>query len=133
MDMLSVKLATMGIPRCDRQELYRYRQFYLAYPQIVESVTPQSQIDGKTLVSKLSFTHIVELINIDDQTKQAFYEIECMRGNWSVRELKRQIGSLYYERSGLSKDKEKLAELAQSGAEEGSLKRLGSDKRSYAP
>jgi predicted nuclease of restriction endonuclease-like (RecB) superfamily len=39
------------------------------------------------------------------------------RGNWSVRELKRQIGSLYFERSGLSGDKEKLAELVRSGDE----------------
>jgi predicted nuclease of restriction endonuclease-like (RecB) superfamily len=43
--------------------------------------------------------------------------VECIRGNWSVRELKRQIGSLYYERSGLSLDKKKLAELAQKKAE----------------
>jgi predicted nuclease of restriction endonuclease-like (RecB) superfamily len=40
-----------------------------------------------------------------------------MRGNWSVRELKRQIHSLYFERSGLSKNKEKLAALTQEGAE----------------
>ena len=147
MDTLAAELTALGVPRCDRRELYRYRQFYLVYPQIVEaltpqlkpylgsliqqlevtekskgiriveSVTPKSQIDGKTLVSKLSFTHIVELINIDDDTKRAFYESECMRGNWSVRELKRQIGSLYYERSGLSHNKTKLAELAQQGAE----------------
>jgi predicted nuclease of restriction endonuclease-like (RecB) superfamily len=40
-----------------------------------------------------------------------------MRGNWPVRELKRQINSLHFERSGLSKDKEKLAALTQKGAE----------------
>jgi predicted nuclease of restriction endonuclease-like (RecB) superfamily len=40
-----------------------------------------------------------------------------MKGNWAVRELKRQIGSLYYERSGLSKDKKKLAALVRAGAE----------------
>jgi predicted nuclease of restriction endonuclease-like (RecB) superfamily len=57
------------------------------------------------------------LLSIGDDTKRAFYEIECIRGNWSVRELKRQIGSLYYERSGLSKNKKKLAELVKSGAE----------------
>ena len=56
-------------------------------------------------------------MDIDDDIKRLFYEVECIRGNWSVRELKRQIGSLYYERSGLSKDKKKLAELAQSEAE----------------
>jgi predicted nuclease of restriction endonuclease-like (RecB) superfamily len=65
----------------------------------------------------LSFTHFVELIVIEDDTKRAFYEVECLRGNWSVRELKRQIASLYYERSGLSVDKKRLAELAAAGAE----------------
>ncbi len=57
------------------------------------------------------------MIAISDNTKRSFYEIECIRGNWSVRELKRQIGSLYYERSGLSKDKKKLTEQAQEGTE----------------
>jgi len=45
------------------------------------------------------------LIGIEDDIKRAFYEMECIRGNWSVRELKRQINSLYYERSGLSTNK----------------------------
>ena len=40
-----------------------------------------------------------------------------MRGNWSVRELKRQIATQYFERSGLSNDKEALARLAQDQAE----------------
>lgn len=148
MDALAAELTALGVTRCDRRELYRYRQFYFTYPQIVEALTPQlkpylrnqvklaeeaekstgipivesatpkSQMDGKTLATKLSFTHIVELIAIDDDIKRAFYEIECLRGNWSVRELKRQIGSLYYERSGLSRDKGKLSELANQAAEQ---------------
>lgn len=44
-------------------------------------------------------------------------KVECIRGSWSLRELKRQIASLYYERSGLSKNKKKLAELVHSTAE----------------
>ena len=69
-----------------------------------------SQFSGKTLISKLSFTHLVELFALEDDTKRAFYEVECIRGNWSVRELKRQIASLYYERTGLSRNKQKLSE-----------------------
>lgn len=126
------------VPRTQKRELNRYRLFYKVYPQIGESLTPQlkntlkvagivsMQIGetvspklkiGNNLLSKLSFSHIAELIAIDDNTKRAFYEIECIKGGWSVRELKRQIGSLYYERSGLSKDKKKLADLVKSGAE----------------
>ena len=65
----------------------------------------------------MSFTHLAEIIPLPDETQRRFYEIECIRGNWSVRELRRQIASLYYERSGLSKDKTKLAAMAHAGAE----------------
>lgn len=66
---------------------------------------------------RLSFSHFCELLEIPDSTQRRFYEIECIRGNWSVRELRRQIASLYYERSGLSKDKIKLSTMANSAAE----------------
>jgi len=89
-------------------------------PAKSQSVSPQytkPAIPALELIQKLSFSHFSELIAISDKTKRSFYEIECIRGNWSVRELKRQIGSLYYERSGLSKDKKKLAALTQEGTE----------------
>jgi excisionase family DNA binding protein len=138
LDKLADRLRQSGMKRVDVRELRRYRQFYLTYPQIREALTPESRamlpaieelvpmwesvtptlgVNGKTILERLSFTHLAELIKIDDPIKRAFYEIECIRGNWSVRELKRQIASLYYERSGLSRNKEKLAELVQSGAE----------------
>ncbi len=59
------------------------------------------------MITRLSFTHIAELLAIDDPLKRAFYETECNRGDWAVRELKRQIASLYFERSGLSHDQAK--------------------------
>lgn len=74
-------------------------------PAKIPSVPPEK------IISKLSFSHIVELIKIDDGLKRTFYEMECIKGTWSVRELKRQISSLYYERSGLSAKPEKLSEL----------------------
>lgn len=88
----------------------------------MRSVTALSGIQPSELIEKLSYTHIEQLLGIDDNLKRAFYEIECVRGNWSVRELKRQIASLYYERSGLSKDKKKLAELTQTGAKQSEAK-----------
>jgi len=80
-------------------------------------VSPKLQVPPDLLIKSLSFSHFAELITIEDFFKRTFYEIECIRGNWSVRELKRQVSSLYYERSGLSKNKEKLAELVRSGVE----------------
>jgi predicted nuclease of restriction endonuclease-like (RecB) superfamily len=86
--------------------------------EIRETVSPKLGIPGKTLLSRLSFSHLAELLEIDDPLKRAFYEIECIRGNWSVRALKRQIATLYCERSGLSADKEKVAALAHAAAEQ---------------
>ena len=155
MDTLAKRLVQQGWARCERRELYRFRQFYLTYPEIVESLTPQSLllpelspllalvpsfpvqmretvtpesqiVESVTpqlipahpeLIFHLSFTHLAELIQIPDHTQRRFYEIECIRGNWSVRELRRQITSLYYERSGLSKDKAKLSAMAHAKAE----------------
>lgn len=145
MDTLAKRLEKQGWARCERRELYRFRQFYLAYPKIVESLTPQSlllpelspllalvpSLPGQIvesvtpqllfthpeLIHRLSFTHLNELIQLPDDTQRRFYEIECIRGNWSVRELRRQIASLYYQRSGLSKDKAKLSALAHAAAD----------------
>jgi predicted nuclease of restriction endonuclease-like (RecB) superfamily len=85
---------------------------------IVRSLTEINPTSGRMLVERLSYTHLELLAAFDDPLKRAFYEVECTRGNWSVRELKRQIASLYFERSGLSRDKAKLAELAHSTAEQ---------------
>lgn len=85
---------------------------------IVETSSPQLTTPVEKLLASLSFTHLSELIAIDDPLKRTFYEFECIRGNWSVRALKRQIASLYFERSGLSTDKEKLARLAHAVTEQ---------------
>jgi len=84
---------------------------------IVRSVTGQFGLEGQMLLERLSYTHLELLTSIDDPFKRAFYEIECIRGNWTVRSLKRQIATLYFERSGLSKDREKLAAMVKRDIE----------------
>lgn len=69
------------------------------------------------LFDRLSFTHIVQLIHIEDSMQRAFYAIEAMRGPWSVRELQRQIDSNYYTRSGWSKKPELLSQKIHGTAE----------------
>lgn len=138
---LSTELLSLGVGRAEERELRRYRQFYIGYPQIRDSLTPEFReslllhgelanltigdsltpefrMSGNDIVSKLSFTHIAELLKCGDAAQRAFYEVECIRGNWSVRELKRQTASLYYERSGLSTDKKKLADHVLGKAEQ---------------
>ena len=85
--------------------------------QIVESVSPQLSPVHPDLVQRLSFSHLAELLELTDETHRRFYEIECIRGNWSVRELRRQIARLYDQRSGLSKDKTQLSAMAHAAAE----------------
>ena len=64
-------------------------------------------------VLKLSWSQLQELIRLDDPWKRAFYENECLTAHWSVRQLQRQIGSLLYERTGLSKNKKAVIERAR--------------------
>ncbi|MCK4270754.1 MAG: hypothetical protein KAW93_09775 [Methanogenium sp.] len=98
----------------------------------VPTVSAQSLIPAEKLLKNLSYSKLRILVDLDDNLKRDFYAAECIRGNWSVRELKRQIGSLYYERSGLSVDREKLAALVQSGAEQTGSKALPPrDKKDY--
>lgn len=74
-------------------------------------------LSGAVILDRLSYSHIELLLELEPELKRAFYEIESIKGNWSVRELKRQIGSLYFERSGLSLDKKALSQLANASAE----------------
>lgn len=78
-------------------------------------------VDSSNLFNKLSFTHLVSLIPINDPLKRAFYETMAIKGTWSVRELQRQIDTNYYERSGWSKRPEELARMVQNNAEMATL------------
>ena len=118
------------------------RRFYLAYPQIKDYLTAfsptasekslgksptasdkSSQISPTTsdnfitpaaeLVSKLSFSHIVEILTIDDPLARFFYETECIRCCWSVKELRRQISTNLYFRAGVSQKPELLLERTE--------------------
>lgn len=80
------------------------RQFYLSYPI------------GYAVRSQLSWTHYRTIMRIADSPKREFYETECAANKWSSRELDRQIGSLLYERTALSKDKNALLSKARGTA-----------------
>jgi len=73
------------------------------------------------LIEKLSYTHLIELIKIQDKIKRSFYEIECIKGTWSVRELKRQINGLYYERNRMSKKPELLKKITKQKTESANI------------
>ncbi len=84
------------------------RQFYLTYPQIHSTVSNEFVTKPDVLVSNLSFSHIREIMVIDDAFERFFYETECIKCNWSVRELRRQIKTNLHVRAGISKKPELL-------------------------
>ncbi len=86
-----------------RPNLNNMRKFYLLYPIC------------QTLSDKLSWSHICELITIDDDLERSFYEKECIASHWNVRSLRRQMDSALYLRLAASKDKEGVLQLAQKG------------------
>jgi len=137
-DAIAEKLTRLKVSNCGRKQLYRYCGFYAAFPEIVGTLSPQlqsiltvkSRKDGivgtlsrqsefppDKLLSDLSYSHLEELSEVDAGPQRNFYITECIRGSWAVRELQRQIASHYYERTLLSKDKDKLLRLTQAKAE----------------
>lgn len=85
------------------------------------TATPASPMPGVPvgpLLERLSFSHFAELLQLDDPLQRTFYEAETLRGHWSVRELKRQIATQYYQRSGLSSDLAAMSSRAHAGAEQ---------------
>lgn len=73
------------------------------------------ELSNVTLNFILTWSHYLFLINIDDQKERKFYEIEAIKYNWSVRELKRQYDSALYTRLTLSRDKEGILKLSEQG------------------
>ncbi|MBI5701138.1 DUF1016 domain-containing protein [Candidatus Saganbacteria bacterium] len=70
---------------------------------------------SQTLSDQLSWSHFVELLGVEDDLARSFYEKECLSNRWSVRELRRQIDSMLFERLALSRDKKGILELAVKG------------------
>ena len=79
------------------------RLFYIKYPK------------SETLSHQLSWSHYFELLKVEDDLERSFYEKQCIKENWSVRELKRQKNSALFERLALSRDKKGVLELSKKG------------------
>lgn len=81
----------------------KMRKLYIEFPIL------------QTLSAKLSWSHYVELLKIEDPLERNFYLKECEQENWGVRELRRQMKSMLFQRLALSKDKEGVLQLAEQG------------------
>lgn len=100
--------------------LKNIRQFYRVYArdQIGETVFSQFEDLPVTKTGRrfyLSWSHYLKLMRIDNVDERHFYEIEAVKNDWSLSELKRQFNSALYERLLLSTEKDKVYDLAQKG------------------
>ncbi|MBI4293445.1 MAG: DUF1016 family protein [Betaproteobacteria bacterium] len=88
-------------------------------PQIPSTLSPElpRPLPAEAVI-QFSWSKLIEFIAIDDPWKRAFYENECFKGNWSKRQLQRQIESLLYERTGLSTDKRAVIQRSRRQASE---------------
>ena len=84
---------------------------------VVAQLKSEELISPEEVFSSLSYTHLAQLMSITDPVEKAFYEIQSIKGVWSKRELKRQIESNLYLRTGLSRNKDLSVEKANVGAE----------------
>lgn len=103
--ILSEKLTKEFGKGFSQRNLEQMRTFYVRY-SIPQTLSAEF---------KLSWSHYLILMRIENISTRNFYEIEAIQNNWSLRELKRQVNSALYERLVLSKDKEKVKELAVKG------------------
>ncbi|MEE9429968.1 MAG: PDDEXK nuclease domain-containing protein [Melioribacteraceae bacterium] len=110
--------------------LERMRNFYLIYndgnsatllrnSKSEKSATVSQNLEQETQILsakfKLSWSHYLTLIRIDDENERQFYEVEAFKNNWSIRELKRQYDTALYTRLVLSRNKKKVKELSTKG------------------
>ncbi|SIN91661.1 PDDEXK nuclease domain-containing protein [Chitinophaga niabensis] len=125
LERLAGSLKKNGLVGMSGTNLKLFRQLYILYPQIGQTLSGEfKQVDfqivadglatvkyahernscsPEELLAKLSFSHFIELFKADADVKRIFYETEAIKNNWSVRELQRAMNSLLYERTGLSK------------------------------
>jgi len=97
--------------------IQQMRIFYLIY-QKQQTLSVNSDLKKQQTPSvkfELSWSHYLKLMRIGDENERNFYEIESAKCNWSIRELQRQYDSALYTRLALSRDKNKVKELANKG------------------
>ena len=75
------------------------------------------EISSWALFNRISYTHMLQLLPLHENLMRTFYAFEAIRGTWSVKELKRQIESQYYQRCGWSRDPHKYAAMVQGKAD----------------
>lgn len=126
---IAENLLKKGLKSIRERHLYLCKDLYKVYPEILRTASAKSylvdfqypeilrtlsaelsfdriQTNMNVLLTHLSFSHFIGLIKADTDGKRRFYEVQTIQNNWGVRDLKRAMDSLLFERTGLSTDKE---------------------------
>jgi len=127
-ERLAADLTTRFGRGFSQTNLKQMREFYLAWP-IRQTLSDESgsgtllgaQLEKRQTLSDesglrpfpLPWSHYVRLLGVRDLQARAFYATEALRGGWSVRQLDRQISTLFYERTALSRNKGAMLRKAQ--------------------
>ena len=98
--------------------LTQMRKFYQTWPTPEIFQTPSEKLSRRTDLRllptfPLSWSHYVSLLSVEKPEARAFYEAEALRGGWTVRQLDRQIGTQFYERTLLSRNKAAMLRKGQ--------------------
>ena len=129
---MSKSIRAKGLRGFSPMALRTCRSFYKVYPQIQQALSVKFQdsdtkvllnrnmeiqqtasvklndglnVSPEVLLSKLSYSHFIELIRVDDPLERLFYEVESIKNNWGIRELERAIGTSLFFRTGMSVNK----------------------------
>jgi predicted nuclease of restriction endonuclease-like (RecB) superfamily len=127
---LSSKLQRLDF--IDKSRIFQTVSGKLQLPEFIDKNQIFRTLSGKfkyspdinLMLKHFTFSHFLELTKADTPVKRAFYEIQAIKGNWTVRQLRRQMGSLLYERTGLSKNKEALLAKINSSPDEASIEEV---------
>jgi len=98
-------------------------------PQTLSAEWQKSQTVSGKFEPMFSWSHYCELLKVEEPLSRSFYEQEAIQNNWSVRELKRQINSMLFERLALSKDPKSVMKMAKKGKNVGRLHRHHDNKQ----
>jgi predicted nuclease of restriction endonuclease-like (RecB) superfamily len=117
-----------------RANLFQMRAFYLEYREILQTLSGESASagalqkvqtasgqswghEGLAAVAgrfPLPWSHYVRLLSVRNIEARRFYEAEALRGGWTIRQLDRQIGTQFYERTALSRNKAAMLQRAEA-------------------
>jgi predicted nuclease of restriction endonuclease-like (RecB) superfamily len=103
LDQLSHDLKNKYGKGFSRRNVLDMRRFYIYFPI------------WQTVSAKLSWSHYVELIGIKDALERKFYENQCIKENWSTRELQRQKNSSLFQRLAINKNLSEIKSLSEKG------------------